>query len=98
MFDFINGLSDKKSKKKKEERTFTIHEAKHVDGCPTKFSRADYTGRYSGSSPSGAAAKALTQLCSVKELNRNAHYILVYAKLHKVLIKRFSIIFAKGLN
>ena len=58
----------KNLRRRKEERTFTIHEAKHVDGCPTKFSRADYTGRYSGSSPSGAAAKALTQLCSVKRI------------------------------
>ena len=67
MFDFISGLKGKKSKKR-TERTFTIHMAKHIDGCPTKFTRADYTGRYTGSSPSGAASKALTQLCSVKKI------------------------------
>lgn len=52
----------------KMKRSFTIHDAKHVDGCPTKFSRKDYTGTYTGNQPVAAAKKAFTNLCSVKKI------------------------------
>jgi len=53
----------------KNKRTFTIHEATHTDGCQTKFKSKDYTGVYVSTSPSGAARKALTQLCRVKKIH-----------------------------
>tara|TARA_B100001057_G_scaffold484891_1_gene563701 strand:- start:1621 stop:2088 length:468 start_codon:yes stop_codon:yes gene_type:complete len=53
---------------KSGKRSFTIEMAAHKDGCPTKFSRKDYTGRYESSSHAGAAKKALTQLCRVKKV------------------------------
>lgn len=57
-----------RSSMKKGDRSFTIDMAAHVDGCPTKFSRKDFTGRYISKTPSGAASKALTQLCNVKDV------------------------------
>ena len=54
--------------KKSGKRTFTVHEAKHVDGCPTKFSNKDYSGVYVSRTPAGAGKKALTQLCRVKRI------------------------------
>ena len=51
------------------KRTFTIHDALHSDGCQTKFSNKDYTGVYVSSNPSGAAKKALSQLCRVKKIH-----------------------------
>ena len=56
------------SSKHSKERTFTINNVYHVDGCPTKFSHADNTGRYIGKIPSRAASKALTNLCDVKNI------------------------------
>ena len=53
---------------KGEKRTFTINNAYHVDGCPTKFSRGDYSGRYESRTPDSAAKKALTKLCEVKKI------------------------------
>ena len=53
---------------KGNKRTFTIHSAKHTDGCDTKFANKDYTGVYVSRSPAGAASKALTQLCGVKNV------------------------------
>ncbi len=50
------------------KRSFTINHAYHVDGCPTKFSRADYTGRYKAHTPQRAAEKALIYLCQVKRI------------------------------
>ena len=50
------------------KRSFTINHAYHVDGCPTKFSNADYTGRYKAHSPQRAAEKALIHLCHVKRI------------------------------
>ena len=47
-------------------RHFTINNAYHVDGCPTKFFHKDYTGHYNGHTAKQAAEKALTQLCSLK--------------------------------
>ena len=51
-----------------QKRNFTIHAAYHSDGCPTKFKNKDYSGHFVSSSPSGAAKKALTQLCRVKKI------------------------------
>jgi len=50
------------------KRSFTINHAYHVDGCPTKFSHADYTGRYKAHTPQRAAEKALSHLCQVKRI------------------------------
>ena len=60
--------SRSKSSMKQGERSFTIEMAAHVDSCPTKFSRKDFSGRYISRTPSGAASKALTQLCNVKNV------------------------------
>ena len=61
-------MPSRKSSMKSNERSFTIDMAAHVDGCPTKFSRKDFSGRYISRTPSGAASKALTQLCNVKKV------------------------------
>jgi hypothetical protein len=50
------------------ERSFTINNAYHVDGCPTKFSNKDYTGRFISRDPYSAAAKALSHMCHVKNI------------------------------
>lgn len=52
--------------KKSARRSFTIHDARKSDGCPTKFKNKDYSGVYVSSNPAGAAKKALTQLARVK--------------------------------
>jgi len=57
-----------RSLKNTGERSFTISNAYHIDGCPTKFSHKDYSGRYTGMTPAGAAAKALTNLCHSKNI------------------------------
>jgi len=53
--------------KKSAKRTFTVHEARKSDGCPTKFKNKDYSGVYVSNGPAGAAKKALTQLARVKK-------------------------------
>jgi len=58
----------KETLKNKGKRTFTIHSAHHVDGCPTKFSHKDYTGRYTGRDAYSAASKALSELCHLKDI------------------------------
>jgi hypothetical protein len=60
--------SKSRSLKSTGKRSFTISNAYHVDGCPTKFSNKDYTGRFTGHSAQRAAAKALTHLCHVKRI------------------------------
>jgi hypothetical protein len=50
------------------KRSFTINNAYHVDGCKTKFSHKDYTGRFVGKSAQRAASKALTELCHAKRI------------------------------
>ena len=50
-----------------KNRTFTILDARHVDGCPTKFSSKGYTGRLRRN-PSSAASKAASGLCRVKRI------------------------------
>ena len=56
------------SLKNSEKRSFTINNAYHVDGCKTKFSHKDYTGRFIKISAQRAASSALTQLCHVKRI------------------------------
>jgi hypothetical protein len=50
------------------KRSFTINNAYHVDGCPTKFSHGDFTGRFLNYSPQRAAGKALKKLCKLKRI------------------------------
>ena len=52
----------------KQKRSFTVSDAKHTDGCSTKFTSKGYTGSYTGSNPAQAAKKAFTQLCRVKKV------------------------------
>ena len=49
-------------------RSFTINNAYHTDGCKTKFSHKDYTGRFEGQTAERQARKALSQLCKVKKI------------------------------
>lgn len=58
-----------RSLKNTGERSFTIQNAYHVDGCPTKFSHKDYTGRYQCAKPAQAASKAMTNLCHAKDVH-----------------------------
>ena len=58
----------KNSKGQSGYRSFTVTDVVHKDGCPTKFSRKDYTGSFVSNQPAGAAKKALTSLCSVKRI------------------------------
>ena len=51
------------------KRSFTINNAYHIDGCPTKFSHKDYTGRFTSRSAQRAAEKALSELCRVKKVH-----------------------------
>jgi len=50
------------------KRTFTINNAYHIDGCKTKFSHKDYSGRFISRSSQRASMKALTELCTVKNI------------------------------
>ena len=50
------------------KRSFTIQDARHNDGCPTKFSSKGYTGEFVSSTPAGAASKAASGLCRVKRV------------------------------
>ena len=54
--------------KNKGKRSFTINNAYHVDGCKTKFSHKDYTGRFIKISAQRAASSALTELCHAKRI------------------------------
>jgi len=50
------------------ERSFTINNVYHVDGCQTKFTHHDYTGRYKSDRAIRAASKAITNLCGIKKI------------------------------
>lgn len=70
MFLYIN-------KKMSKNRTFTILDARHTDGCPTKFSSKGNSGRF-GRNPSSAASKAASGLCRVKRIKgRCSLYVAV---------------------
>lgn len=60
--------SKSRSLKESGKRSFTINNAYHVDGCPTKFSHKDYTGRFIKISAQRAASAALSELCRVKRI------------------------------
>jgi hypothetical protein len=55
-------------KNNKGKRSFTINNAYHTDGCKTKFSHKDYTGRFIKISAQRAASAALTELCHAKRI------------------------------
>ena len=63
-------MSSSKSRSLSEsgKRSFTIHHAYHIDGCKTKFSHKDYTGRFTSHTAERASKKALRQLCTVKRI------------------------------
>jgi hypothetical protein len=50
------------------KRSFTVNNAYHIDGCKTKFSHKDYTGRFTKRSAQRAAMNAMTELCHVKKI------------------------------
>lgn len=52
----------------KVKRSFTINDAKHGEGCSSKFKHNDYTGDYVNNNAMAAASKAVTQLCRVKKI------------------------------
>ena len=60
--------SKSRSLKKSGKRSFTINNVYHVDGCPTKFSHKDNTGRFIKISAQRAASAALSELCRVKRI------------------------------
>jgi len=63
-------MSSSKSRSLSEsgKRSFTINNAYHIDGCKTKFSHKDYTGRFTSRTVERASKKALRQLCTVKRI------------------------------
>ena len=60
--------SKSRSMKVTGKRSFTINNAYHVDGCPTKFTHHDFVSRYLKHHPDQAAKNALTRLCKVKRI------------------------------
>lgn len=60
--------SKSRSMKNTGKRSFTINNAYHVDGCPTKFTHNDFAGRYIKHYPDQAAKNALSHLCKVKRI------------------------------
>ena len=60
--------SKSRSMKTTGKRSFTINNAYHVDGCPTKFTHHDFAGRYLKRHPDQAAKNALSHLCKVKRI------------------------------
>jgi hypothetical protein len=61
-------LSKSRSLSSSGKRSFTINNAYHIDGCKTKFSHKDYSGRFTKHSAQRAAMNALTELCHVKKI------------------------------
>lgn len=53
---------------KTDMRSFTVVDARRIDGCPTKFAIKGDTGRYISRDPRGAAKKAFSRLCRVKRI------------------------------
>lgn len=58
----------KTSSGKEDMRSFTVVDARRIDGCPTKFALRGETGRYISRDPRGAAKKAFSRLCRVKRI------------------------------
>lgn len=57
-----------KSASGKEKRSFTVVDARRVDGCPTKFKVKGNTGRYLHNNARGACKKAFSSLCKIKRI------------------------------
>jgi len=57
-----------KSASGKEKRSFTVVDARRVDGCATKFKVKGDTGRYLSNDARGASKKAFTTLCRIKRI------------------------------
>ena len=57
-----------KSASGKEKRSFTVVDARRVDGCPTKFKVKGDSGRYISNDARGASKKAFTTLCRIKKI------------------------------
>ena len=56
----------------KDKRSFSVADVQNVDGCPTKFRK----GRYKSVSPVGAAKKAFSGLCNVKNIKGTCTFII----------------------
>lgn len=61
-------MPSRRSMKATGKRSFTINNAYHVDGCPTKFTNNDFSGRFIKHHPDQAAKNALSRLCRVKRI------------------------------
>jgi len=58
----------KNSKGKSGYRSFTVTDAVHKDGCPTKFSSKGKGGNFHQKNPYGAVKKAFNSLCRRKHI------------------------------
>ncbi len=60
------------------EKTYTIVEAYHSDGCPTKFKGKSGSGRFISETPSASAKKAMSSLCQRKKIRgRCSLYVVI---------------------
>jgi len=57
-------------------RSFTVVEAKRVDGCPTKFAVKGHGGRFIKRTPRAAASTAFNRLCRRKRIKGQCAMIL----------------------
>jgi hypothetical protein len=61
-----------------QEKTFTIVQAYHSDGCPTKFEGKSGSGRFVSETPSASAKKAMSSLCQRKKIRgRCSLYVVI---------------------
>jgi len=61
---------------KTDMRSFTVVEAKRVDGCPTKFAVKGQGGRFIKRTPRAAASTAFNRLCRRKRIKGQCAMIL----------------------
>ena len=61
---------------KTDMRSFTVVEAKRVDGCPTKFAVKGHGGRFIKRTPRAAASTAFNRLCRRKRIKGQCAMIL----------------------
>lgn len=66
----------KTSSGKEGMRSFTVVDARRVDGCPTKFKVKGDTGRYLSRDARGASKKAFTTLCRIKKIKGQCALII----------------------
>lgn len=57
-------------------RSFTVVEARRVDGCPTKFAVKGHGGRFIKRTPRAAASTAFNRLCRRKRIKGQCAMIL----------------------